>query len=166
MPIQTKKDWISGSSPRKWHHTDGSSQNQRSSRLATPTMCSRCQSLPRFHRILPILHPKPFEACQTTNWPNKESDPIPLGWTLSQSVRTSQIISMFETNPETTRLHQTIPTKHRCVSIRHGSRTLIEGQNQPLNPQTNSITHSLLLSHVQLSWTKLWHLWERITGSN
>jgi hypothetical protein len=65
--------------PGPQHHTDGPSQGARSSGLETPTNGPRRQSLPRVHRILPILHQRLLEDRKTTNPPYQESDTVCMG---------------------------------------------------------------------------------------
>ena len=166
MHLRTKGGRIPRGHPGPQHHLHGPSQGPRSSGLETPTDSQRRQSLPRFHRLLPILHKRLLKDRKTLDPPNQESDPIYMGRGPNQSLRNPQDTHVSEPNTTPTRLHQTILPRHRRVCIRRGSRTLTRGRQTPQKNLTNQTPHSLLLRNIHANRAQLRHLRKRTPGTN
>ena len=155
MPIRTEESGIPWCHPKCRNSTNGPNKDKRNHRLATSQERQRCLSLPRIHRILPVLRPQLLQDSMPPHRTNEENDPIPLERTTNQSVRNPQNPDVCQTNPMTTRLHQTLLPGHRCLSLWRGSRTLARGRNKPKNPQNHATPDCILLSHFHPHRTKL-----------
>ena len=165
MPVRTTTDGIPRSSVGKWHNSDGPSKNQRRRRLAPTEDCTRCESLPRLHRVLPLLRTELFYHRTTTHRPHEKGNPIPLGLTTAKGLPSAKRPHVLPSGTKATRLRKAILPCHGRLGIRRGSRTLTGGRLQSTHQKIYSTTNRLLFSHLHTHGTELRHLRKRTTGS-
>ena len=111
----------------------------------------------RVHGVLLLLHTKLFTHCLTHDPINMKERPIQLGSHLYPCIQTPQITNVRKTNTTTTRLHESLLSGNRCLSLGHGRCTLAGGRTKPENQQTNAMSSCLLLllKHVHANRMKL-----------
>ena len=166
VPIRTKESGIPRRHPKCRNSTNGPNKDKRNRRLATPKERQGRPSLPRIHRVLPILCPQLLKNRTPPHRTNKENNPIPLERATNQSLRNPQNTDVCQTDPKTTRLHQTLLPGHGRFSLRRGSRTLTGGRNKPKNTQNHETPNRILLSNIHPNRTKLRHLRKGTAGGH
>ena len=86
MLVRTTTNGVPGRGTGERYNPNGSSEGQRSGRLAPTKNSTRCESLPRFYRLLSILRAQLLHHCTTPYRPHKESNPLSLGPTATTSL--------------------------------------------------------------------------------
>src|SRR5712675_2432856 len=99
--------------------------------MAIPKKSHRRPLIPRFHRILPLLHPKLFTRRTTLIGPDEEGDPVDLGRSPDKGFRNPENAHVYETSADPTAIRQTIRTSYQRIGLWRGRHTLTRGRHQP-----------------------------------
>ncbi len=129
MCLRTGRNRLPGCHCRTRHAKDGPKKDTRSGGLVPTDHCHWSMTIPRIHRVLPILHPELFKNHLTPPRSHKENDPMALGWASVQGLQNPKNPNVSKTRTSPTKLCKTFLSPNWCLCIWRGCHTLASSRH-------------------------------------
>ena len=146
---------------RKQPNEDGRRQNREGMRLDPALKPQGGATIPRIHRVLPVLHPRVFSHRPTAARPHQTGDPLALGRTTAACVRHPQGVNVRQARLTAAGLREGVLPADRHLSIWGRGHPILRRRNNDVKLtecQTLPTPHSILLKHLYPHGAKLQHL--------
>src|SRR6266566_8874024 len=118
MCVRKEGDQLLRRNHRAKYDKNGPRKSKRGRELAKTANAHRSTTIPRVHRLLPILRPKLLKNRPTTPRFDEENDPLALGSTPRKSISGTKGANVLQPGPYPTRLQQKVLPTNRRVGIR------------------------------------------------